>query len=523
MNGRPKGRQEDLQARKEWSVRLNRFASAKTPKQRQAVIETALKINPGGTISEMLHAWGYSASARGRKPKDAPEVKPETTARVRLERALTDLFGKTPTPVPSLYAKLAGRIEITVVDAWRILAALIFTWPDALNEKFDAKSKSGRELARTMGETFIRELLAELSTGRSREWTAEEMRTKGFRLVDEERVAARTFISEAGRHEGALIVAGAKSILIGEHPVNAMRQFHELTSQFIAKEHKGLLIFVFNSAIFEAGKDGFNLIYNMGLLSSALIAFALFPENYDYRQPIQEHKVDWSAWRTLGRRCCVVIRKPPLIDPSSGQFLKLSSFDDFVAAWRPEQHFEHLGELRGFVRFESTHVLPRNYPPTFGEAVAGKDLYWDVTVRPTYGEPNGLEVEYFIPPLPNIEATTESQEKHEDSGRSSFAPPRGRPTKKTTSIEEDVYYLVRQQSPGVYYDDAYKAIYRAVRGRLHLDAGETHSKNLNAAAALRQIGYEVLPISAMLSLFPLTLRFAGSEESRTEDKSQRGG
>jgi hypothetical protein len=522
MNGRPKGRQGDLQARKEWTVRLNRFSSAKTPKQRQAVIETALKINPGGTIREMLQAWGYSASARGRKPKDAPEVKPETTARERLERALTDLFGKTPTPVPSLYAKLAGRIEITVADAWRILAALIFTWPEPLKENFDAKTKSGRDLARTMGETFIRELLADLSAHRSREWTAEEMKTKGFQLVDEERVAARTFVSEAGQKEGALIVAGAKSILIGEHPVTAMRQFQELTSQFIAKEHKGLLIFVFNSAIFEAGKDGFNLIYNIGLLSSALISFALFPENYDYKQPIQEYNVDWSAWRTLSRRCCVVIRKPPLIDSSSGQFLKLSGFDDFVGTWRPEQNFEHLGEVRGFVRFESTHVLPRNYPPTFGQEMAGKDLYWDVIVRPTYDEPNGLQVEYFTPPLHNIEATAESQEKHEDPGRSPFAPPRGRPTKKTSSIEEDVYYLVRQQSPGVHYDDAHKAIYRAVRGRLHMDTGESHSNNLNAAAALRQIGYEVLPISTMLSLFPLTLHFAGSEESPTKDKLQRG-
>jgi hypothetical protein len=511
MNGRPKGRQGDLIARKEWTARLNRFASAKTPKQRQAVIETALKINPGGTIREMLQAWGYSASARGRKPKDAPEAKPETTARERLECALTDLFGKTPTPVPSLYAKLAGRIEITVADAWRILVALIFTWPEPLNEKFDAKTKSGRELARTMGETFIRELLAELSTGRSRHWTAEEMRTKGFQLVDEERVAARTFISEAGQKEGALIVAGAKSILIGEHPVTAMKQFHELTSQFIAREHKGLLIFVFNSAIFEAGKEGFNLIYNIGLLSSALIAFALFPENYDYQQPIQEHNVDWSAWRTLSRRCCVVIRKPPLIDPASGHFLKLSSFDDFVGSWRPEQHFEQLGEVRGFARFDSTHVLPRNYPPTFGQAVAGKDLYWDVIVRPASNEPGGAEVEYFTPPLLGVQATAESQEKHEGPDRSSFAPQRGRPTKKTTSIEEDSYYVVRQQSPGVHYDDAHRAIYRAARGRLQLDAGETHSKNLNAAAALRQIGYEVLPISTMLSLFPRMLHFAGAE------------
>ena len=508
-------------ARQEWTARLNRFATAKTLKQRQGAIETALKINPGRTLRDMLHAWGYSASSRGRRPKGAPEVKPETTARERLERALVDLFGKTPTPVPSLYAKLAGRIEITVADAWRILVALILTWPEPLNGNFDAKPKSRRELARIMGETFVRELLAELSTGRSREWTAEEMATKGFRLVDEERVAARTFISEAGQKEGALIVAGAKSILIGEHPVTAMRQFHELTSQFIAADHKGLLIFVFNSAVFEAGKDGFNLIYNIGLLSSAIISFALFPENYDYHHPIQEHKVDWSAWRTLGRRCCVVIRKPPLIDPSTGQLLKLSHLDDFIGSWQPEQRFEHLGELRGFVRFDSTHVLPRNYPPTFGETVAGKDLYWDVIVRPHADDPDELEVTYFTPPLRDIEATAESQEKDEEHRRLPYGPPRGRPIKKTSSIEEDSYYVVRQSSPGAFYDDAHRAIYSAARGRLHLDAGAAHSKNLNAAAALRQIGYEVLPISTMLSLFPRTLHLAGAENPPSMEKMAR--
>ncbi len=73
MNGRPKGRQGDLIARKEWTARLNRFAAAKTTKQRQAALEPALKINPGGTIREMLQAWGYSASTRGRKSRTRRE------------------------------------------------------------------------------------------------------------------------------------------------------------------------------------------------------------------------------------------------------------------------------------------------------------------------------------------------------------------------------------------------------------------------------------------------------------------
>ncbi len=234
-----------------------------------------------------------------------------------------------------------------------------------------------------------------------------------------------------------------------------------------------------------------------------MTAFALFPENYDYKYPIQEHKVDWSAWRTLSRRCCVVIRKPPLIDPLTGQFLKQHQFDEFIASWQPEQKFDQLGELRGFVRFDSRHVLPWTYPPEFGEAVRGKDLYWDVLIRPA--KPEGHEVQYFIPPLREITAAAEHPEGHTQQAR-------GRPALKTISIEEDLFYVIRKESPGPHYDDAQQAIYMAARGRLHLDKGETHARNLNAAAALRQIGYEVFPISIMLSLFPRALHFAAAEQ-----------
>jgi hypothetical protein len=510
MNGRPKGRQGDLIARKEWTARLNRFAAAKTSKQRQAIIETTLKINPGGTVRDMLQAWGYSASARGRKAKQTTES--ATPARERLELALAALFGKTPSPVPSLYAKLAGRVHTTVKDACRIVAALIYEWPEPLGLLQGATAKASRGVASLIAESFIRELLVELSSGRSLDWTAGEIDVRVFRLLDEERIGASTFINEAGETEGALIIAGAKSILIGTHPVDAIRQFHSLTSRFIAEGHKGILIFVFNSALFEAGKDGFNLLYNIGLLSTAMTAFALFPENYDYQHPIQEHKVNWTAWRALSKRCCVVIRKPPLVDPATGRFLKQHKFDEFVASWRPEQKFDNLGELRGFVRFDSDHILPRTYPPEFGEAVHGKDLYWDVIVRPAGAEPEGLQVQYFIPPLWQIEATAESHERGNKRG--------GRPATKTISIEEDLSYVVRQESPGPRYDDAHRTMYMAARGRLGLDTTSAHALNLNAAAALRQIGYEVLPISTMLSLFPRALHFAAAHIPAPEKMSQ---
>jgi hypothetical protein len=248
------------------------------------------------------------------------------------------------------------------------------------------------------------------------------------------------------------------------------------------------------------------------LLSTAFTAFALFPEDYDYAHSIQQHQVDWSRWRTLSSRCCVVIRKPPLIDPISGALLKHNKFDDYVARWRPEQQFARLNELKGFVRFDSNHVLPRTYPAELGqtETLSGRDLYWDVLVRPASTEPEGLMVQYFIPPQQPIAPAAESRgERNIPGSRVSKTQRRpGRPAAKTVSIEEDSFYVIRRDSPGAYYDDAQRTIFMAAKGRLNLDTGAEHEKNLNAAAALRQIGFEILPISYLLLLFPRSLHFA---------------
>ncbi len=172
----------------------------------------ALKINPGGTLRDMLQAWGYSASARGRKAKDTADESRHACARAAGNR-LAILFGKTPSPVPSLYAKLAGRVDTTVKDACRIVAALIFAWPEPLGVLHGTKTKELRGAACSLADMFIRELLVELSAGRSREWTAEEMEIRVFRLVDEERVGVSQFIKDAGEEEGALIVARSEAHL----------------------------------------------------------------------------------------------------------------------------------------------------------------------------------------------------------------------------------------------------------------------------------------------------------------------
>jgi hypothetical protein len=495
MNNRSKGRKGELEARQEWTERLNRFAAAKNAKQRQAAIEPELKINPGGALRDLLLAWGYSASSRGRKAKNLDTEAPGVPARQRLEASLNELYGAKPASVASLYKKLAGTMPTTVKDACRIVAALISSWPEPM-----APSSTAQNLA----ESFVRELLSVLSSGRSYEWTLADMEIRIFNLIDEERIGVSEFIGDAGQQEGALIVAGARNILVGTHPVNIISEFHSLTTNFIARRGKGILVFVFDSALFEAGREGFKLLYNIGLLSTAVTAFALYPKDYDYTNSIQQHKVDWSSWREFSSRCCVVIRKPPFINPSSGELLKRDNFDRYFASWKPAQKFDQLAELKGFVRFDSSHVLPREYPPGFEhhEQLDDRDFYWDVRVRPAPQEPDGLEVHYFIPPSERIVAALAAQEASERG--------RGRPPAKTLPIEEDFIYVIRRNSPGPRYDDAQRAIYMAARGRLNLDDGNQHSKNLNAAAALRQLGYEVLPISLMLSLFPRALHFAAA-------------
>lgn len=431
-------------------------------------------------------AWGYSASSRGRKAKG--EKDEDQPSREGLQALLIELFGAMPSPVPSLFKKLAGGTDITVKDAARILAALFYSWPDAIDVR------NNQSAARKFAELFLRELLAELSAGQSLEWTNQALEERSFSLVDEERIGISQFIKEAGEQEGALIVSGRKKILIGESSVDIIKQFHEVTNLFVGRNQKSFLVFVFNSSFFEAGKESFSLISNMGLLITAVMSFAILPPGYDYELPIQQHGVDWRPWRELSQRCCVVLRKPPLIEPGSGDFLPLREFDKFISHLLGIE-FEQLPELKGYFRFEGGHVLPRRFPSGLDDNLVGRDLYWDVLVRPT-SESILPEVQYYVPGEVISDIDLPSS--------------RGRRTIKVRPVEEAPYYLIRKRSPGADYDDAQRTIFLASRARLKMDEGEDHLRNLNAAAALRQVGYEVLPISLLLLLFPKILQLSAA-------------
>ncbi len=93
MKGPSKGRAALFGSRQEWTARLDRFAEAKTPEEKQAIFEHAQQINPGGTIRSMLEAWGYSAAGRGRK-KASNTKQGGKPARERLEDALHEIYGR---------------------------------------------------------------------------------------------------------------------------------------------------------------------------------------------------------------------------------------------------------------------------------------------------------------------------------------------------------------------------------------------------------------------------------------------
>jgi hypothetical protein len=498
MNNRSKGRKGGLEARQEWTERLNRFVAAKNAKQRQSALEHELKINPGGALRDLLQAWGYSASSRGRKAKDNQGELERIPARQRLEASLAELYGNKPAPVPSLYKKLAGVTPTTVKDACRITAALFSSWPERLELVSDPKS---------FAQSFLRELLCDLSGGRSLEWSGDDMEGRVFNLVNEVRVGANEFIKDAAENEGALIVASATHILLGPDPIFVLRQFHDLTSYFVSEKKKGLLIFVFDAALFAAGEDSYRLLYNYNLLATAMTAFALFEGRYDFALPIRQYKVDWGRWRALSARCCVVVHRPTVIHPATGEFLKGEKLDEYIASWLPRREFALLGDLQGFVRFDSSHVLPKTYPVglSHNENLIGRDLYWDVLVRPSVGHGGGLEVQYFTPPIEDTFPI------------SRMRGTRGRPPVPAQPIEEEFIYLIRHNSPGASYDDAQRAIYMAARARLNLDQGRRHLENLNAAAAVRQAGFEVLPVSEMISLFPRSLHFAATSSADASD------
>jgi hypothetical protein len=512
MKGSSKRRAAGLATRQEWTARLNRFIEAKTPEEKRAVFEHAQQINPGGTIRSMLEAWGYSASGRGRKPKGTSaadkDVKP---ARERLEEALADLYGSESNPVKSLYPKLAGKTFATVRDAERIVAALLWAWPEPLRRDLRGMMEDRRRKARPVAVEFVRALLAELSEGRSWDWKSSDIDLYAFRLADEERIGASQFVKEASEREGALIVASAKHVLVGKNPIEAIRDFRKLTSHFIDEGSKALLIFVFNTGIFDPGDEKYDLLFNLGHLTTAMTAFALFQEELEERQTVRLYTVDWSRWQRLAARCCVVVRRPPLIDPSSGELLTRESFDDFISTWQPARQFESLEHIEPIRSFGGRHILPRAYPAELSgdDMLSRRDFYWDVTVRPCDEAREGLKVEYFIPHAQPATATHAPNGADAEAGQVvQELGGRGRRPAQTRPIEGETFYVIRKESPGEAYDDAQRTIYRATRGRLHLDTGREHDGNLLAAAALREAGYEVLPIAVAMSLLPRSLYYA---------------
>lgn len=520
MKGSSRDRTAALEMRQEWTARLVRFAQASTVERKQAELERAQQINPGGTLRDMLEAWGYSSSGRGRKAKEAEHH--DKPARERLEDSLKELFGRASSPVKSLYPKLAGKTFVTVRDAARIVAALIAAWPEPLKgepKNVDERRRRAKQLA----EDFMRVLLTELTEGRSWEWTPAEMEGFGFLLADEERIRGSQFIKDAGEREGALIVASTKNILVGPDPVSILRLFREAASNFVQQGSKGLLIFVFNAGLFDAGDDRFDLLFNLGQLTTAMTAFALFEDDLLQERPtIRLYKVDWSRWQSLSARCCVVVRRPPLVAPDSGELLARENFDDFIRTWLPRRPFDRLENVEAIRSFGGRDILPRAYPAAWDAngAMEGRDFHWDVVIQPSAKEPEGLLVEYFIPhtfpgsSAPANGAVIEAGSgSHEQSGR-------GRPSAQIRPVEGEITYLIRKGSPGRAYDDAQRAIYRAARGRLHLDTGTKHEENLLAAAGLREVGYEVLPISVALSLIPRSLYYAAAPEPQDIKKNK---
>ena len=253
-----------------------------------------------------------------------------------------------------------------------------------------------------------------------------------------------------------------------------------------------------------------------------MAAFALFQHELEEAHAVKLYRVDWSRWQALASRCCLVMRRPPLVHPESGELLAREAFDDFIGEWMPLRPFDRLKDLEPIASFDSSHILPRTYPAELDvhEALRGKDLHWSVTVRPCWEAPEGLKVEFFIPPAQSVAPTLASENGEISELVGEKRGKRGRPQGLTRAIEGDSFYVIRRPSPGRAYEDAQRAIYMAARARLFLDSGREHKRNLIAAAALRQIGFEVLPISVGNVTF-CRARFTTLQVSRSERKVEK--
>ncbi len=506
---RLKKREEHKNKLIEFAGVLNTFCSA-SDADKPHVIPQEWKKKPGGVIRELFKTWSFVFAANAENEERGPQSLAKLRGRDRLAEMINEIYGADDrkNPVRSLVAKLAASMPASVRDTIRIVAAIIANWPlDELEATKNALDRDAKfVLAKSFSEAFVRELLSHQSEGKSHDWTDAELEDHVFLLKDEVRISSERFVREITQEKGALIVAGAQRILVGDNPVAIIRSFLELTKFFADENNEGILIWVVDAGFLEAGADRFLLLYNLELLSTAMTTFAMMQSDPHPLHSLGIQKIDWSSWRSLSSRCCVVMRDPPVIDPQTGDFIPPHKIDDFICKWFGANHFEKLSTARTYIRLDGQHILPSVFPRGFGrgDELSGESLYWDVRVRPSKEEPMNLAVEYFVLPKQEVsEAITTHQARTASDNESPHAyhpqpKGRGRPTTHKIPIEGYVT-VIKVDSPGFDYDQAQRLIYLAARGRLKLDTGEKHKDNLKAAAALRERGFETWPIDIMMS------------------------
>lgn len=481
---------------------------------------------PGLALRVLISTWSKFAKVEKAVNKgESPEVQKVT--RDKLTEALNAASAKLSwlqsgsmeqgrrkkLPVHNLPAKITGNAPASVEDTIRIVTAMIFHWPHEELPKGGPEyaklrlAENDSALAQTIAERFVRTLLMPLLGGNAKEWESLDREKRAFRFKDEERISVTTFLEIASTEKGALIIAASKRTFIERDPVDSIKNFAKLADKFSDQDGRGLVIFLINASIFEDLDSRHERLYNLGLLNTAILAYALECNTEIGRSPLAQgsNGGDGEKWRGFARRCCIVMWNPPLIDTTTGLTLAEEGIDKCVGEIGRWQEF---GRTQALERLRLEHLLPQMLPLGFRDAdpISGDAFHCNVRVTEK-GNENELQVKFFVVPQQEVAGNGDQDDTKIRS--------RGRPIATEPIEGKRAAYLVDRRptdKPHVsddhqarQYDNAYRAIYLAARGRLAHTTSPTvlaSQEEESAIAALRQEGFEVFPVAIAVSLLP---------------------
>ena len=486
-------------SREVWAAALRQLAENPSLKLDDGFLE-----KPGQAVYRLYRAWLSQHSHEA--SRDALHKEIEKSGRA----------------VASLNHKLAGRMFMSARDMINVVATIIQAWTVDSEGRTTPMKGVSDELA--LSDQFVRQLLYRAAGGDLFEnlpaddirrirhdpslWNEEELRTRALQLL-ESRISARRLLKLAGRGKGALIVASAEQAIMGYNPISRLHEFRGLLDYFMKDEALGYLIWVIDMGPLTEIPDSIQKFVNLASIQTAIKAYAMLSPTRSF---------DLNQWNKLQHRVCIVVKNATVIS-QGGEFRRGADAASELESDSQQVMTEDAAEnaRANYPSLQEMHFLPREVPTEWIKRLGKRRLHdeaqWNVWIQ---DDEESLKVAWYVTPKQEISVEVKQDTRREASREKGTR--RGRP-EKFTPIEGEAY-LINIVSPdnksydklgykNKFYDDAQKLIYQAARYRLNgqKTPSSTTDEGPLAVALLRNLGFEVLPISDAMKLLTLPPKY----------------